>query len=1504
MDSHSPSPDQLSPVKRAIVELRALRAKLKEAERVRDEPIAVIGMGCRFPGGANDPESLWRMLCAGTDAVGEVPADRWDVNEFFDSDPDAPGKMSTRWAGFLKDIDGFDADFFGVSPREAVTMDPQQRLLLEVGWEALENAGQSPEKLLGSSTGVFVGIASNDYAQLQMQFGELTEIGPYFATGTCHSVAPGRLSYTLGLHGPSIAVDTACSSSLVAVHLACQSLRLGESRMALAGGVNVILAPELLINFSKSHMMAADGRCKTFDASADGFVRGEGCGVVVLKRLTEAIEDGDNILAVIRGTAINQDGRSSGLTVPNGSAQQEVIRRALTNAGVDPGEVGYVETHGTGTSLGDPIEVHALHAVYGADRSRQNSLALGSIKSNIGHLETAAGVAGLIKAVLVLRHGELPPQLHFKEPNPHIAWKEMAVRVPVARTAWPSGSARRIAGLSSFGFSGTNVHMVIESAATALELASAKPRDSIGDEMDDRPERQPGALVERPHHLLTVSGKSAGALEELVGRYAQYLADNPDVALADVCHTANTGRSHFEHRVSAVAASMEQLRQNLAACAAGQEPVGVFRGHADLTRRPEVVFLFTGQGGQYVNMGRALYESEPVFREVVDRCDELLRGHLERPLREVLYPGEGRATPLDQTQYTHVAMFAVQYGLAQLWRSWGVEPGAVMGHSVGEIAASAVSGMVGLEDGLMLMRERGRLMQSLPASGLMASLLAGEEQVRRALEGYRDRVAIAAINGPASTVISGERRAVEEVLGKLEGEGVKTRVLKVSNSFHSPLVEPVLEEFGEAAGRARYRRPEVAQYSSMRLKWVEEGKLLDAAYWPYNLRHTVRFSEAIGALWGQGYRVFVEIGPTPILASMGSQCVPQGEGVWLPSLRQDRNDWEQMLEDVATLYVKGVKIDWQEFERSHSHKKIMLPVYPWQRKPYRVEAARTRQRGVTSPVSSRWQKALTAARAQSLHVPIDLNLASYPAKWQALDRVTTALMTRTLFELGAFHTPHVSHSVESLLQDLGIRANYRMLMARWLEKLAAAGLLQQEGSTYRLRQPLSGDAVTPFSGLADESLSDIPFVLEYVSRCGQMAAAILTGEASALDTLFPGGSPVLAEQIYGDWALSRYFNDIARSVVESLVRNLPHGRQLRIAEIGAGTGGATSALLPVLPANRTHYCFTDASRFFFDRAREKYNQYPFLRFGLLDIENKPADQGFGEHTFDVIVACNVLHATRNLDETIENVLSLMGPGALLILCEVTRPPSWIEFTYGFMEDWHRFDDGLRQGSPLLSREDWEKVLRSHGFEDVAAFPEYGSPAEILGEHCIVARAPSAARPERSGQIDSWMEDSGLASSTGAVESRTAQAGTGRGESFLNALRQASPSEQREQLVDLVRGRTMKVLRRDASDLIDRRHRLMDLGIDSLMAVELRNALSADLGLPRALPATLIFDYPSVEAIAGYLALRVLVPDPAPPENQTGDGKSGVMEFPPGAVSIEDLSDEETEQLLLKKLETM
>ena len=695
MDGTPERIERLSPVKRAILELREMRAKLDAMERSRTEAIAVIGMGCRFPGGVNSPEDCWRLLVDGEDAISEVPADRWSADAYYDPDPDAPGKMSSRWGGFLQGVDLFDASFFGIAPREATSVDPQQRLLLEVSWAALEHAGQAPAKLMASRTGVFIGMDTNDYAHLLLA-GDPAEFDIYRAIGISPSTASGRLSYHLGLQGPSISVNTACSSSLVAVHLACQSLRNGECGLALAGGVNLLLSPQTTIILSKVRMLAADGRCKTFDARADGFVRGEGCGIVVLKRLSDALLDGDNILALIRGSAVNQDGRSNGLTAPNRLAQEEILRAALANAGVEASQVHYVETHGTGTSLGDPIEVGALAAVLGEKRPTANPLAIGSIKTNIGHLEAAAGVAGLIKAVLAVQHAEIPPHLHLRELNRYIPWDTIPIVVPTQRTPWPADQARRLAGVSSFGFSGTNAHVVVEQA----------------------PEPQPvPAILERPLHLLTLSAKSEKALEELAQRYEERLAAHPTESLADVCYTANAGRSHFTSRLAVLAEATGQLRDQLAAFASGRVPAEILRGNGAIAGPKPVAFLFTGQGAQYVGMGRQLYDTQPTFREALERCDALLRPYLEPSLLSLLYCAPADASLLDETACTQPVLFAVEYALAELWRSWGIEPTVVIGHSVGEYVAACVAGVFSLEDGLKLVAERGRLMQALPRNG-------------------------------------------------------------------------------------------------------------------------------------------------------------------------------------------------------------------------------------------------------------------------------------------------------------------------------------------------------------------------------------------------------------------------------------------------------------------------------------------------------------------------------------------------------------------------------------------------------------------------------------------------------------------------------------------------------------------------------------------------------------------------------------------------------------------
>ncbi|MCB9100063.1 MAG: amino acid adenylation domain-containing protein [Anaerolineales bacterium] len=901
----------------------------------KEEPIAIVGMSCRFPG-ANSLQEFWQLLRDGVDAITEVPAERWDIAAYYDPEPGLPGKMYTRWGGFLTNVDQFDPQFFGISPREAISMDPQQRLLLEVSWEALEHAGHAPASLNGSRTGVFVGIGNYDYAQLQVKLADPARVSSYSGSGSSLSVAAGRLSYILGLQGPSMAVDTACSSSLVALHLACQSLRAGECDEALAGGVNLILSPEATLSLSQARMMAADGRCKTFDAAADGFVRSEGCGVVVLKRLSEAVADGDNVLAVIRGTAINQDGRSQGLTAPNGLAQEAVIRQALANAGVEAKQVSYIEAHGTGTPLGDPIEVGALGSVYGAERNDQEKLVVGSVKTNVGHMETAAGVGGLIKVVLAMQNEMIPPHLYSQQPNPYIPWDELPIEIATGR-AWPTGNDRRIAGLSSFGFSGTNVHAIIEEA----------------------PVQQPeGVPVDRPSHILALSAKSEAALQELAGQYAHVLAAEAP-PLADLCYTANTGRSHFAHRLAIIADEAAVLPEKLAAFVEGQKVDGLMTRQSSSVDKPKIAFLFTGQGAQYVGMGRQLYETQPTFRAALDRCADILRPYLDQPLLSVLYPADGASSPIDETAYTQPALFALEYALATLWQSWGIEPAAVMGHSVGEYVAACIAGVFSLEDGLKLIAERGRLMQALPQDGAMAAVFAPEAQVQMAIERYREnapvegqQVSLAAVNGADHIVISGLAAAVQVIVETLEQAGIKTRRLNVSHAFHSPLMEPMLAAFETFAASVDYSTSKIALISNVTGQTLSDAP--DALYWRRHVREAVRFADGMTALHQQGYELFVEIGPNPTLLGMGRRCLPPETGVWLPSLRQNHAEWPQMLESLSALYGQGIEVDWVGFDQDYApaRRRLALPTYPFQRQRYWYEMAEAPQS--TGSPSDEW----------------------------------------------------------------------------------------------------------------------------------------------------------------------------------------------------------------------------------------------------------------------------------------------------------------------------------------------------------------------------------------------------------------------------------------------------------------------------------------------------------------------------------------------------------------------
>jgi len=1686
---------ELSPLKRAFLKIEEMEAKLAASENAKREPIAIIGLGCRLPNGIHDLETFWQLLRDGIDAVKEFPRERWDVDAYYDPDPNKPGKMMTKWGAFLDEVDKFDPHFFGISPREAASMDPQQRLLLEVVWEALEHAGQAPDKLLNTRTSVFLAMCKGDYAQLMLKQNDPALLDTYYASGNAYSTAAGRISYVLGLQGPCLTVDTACSSSLVVVHLACQSLRHGESRMAIVGGVNLVLSPDNTITFSKSNMLAADGRCKTFDAAADGFVQGEGCGVIVLKRLSDALADGDRVLALIRGSAINQDGASSGLTAPNGPSQEAVIRDALANAGLQPEEVSYIETHGTGTALGDPIEVQAIGAALNQGHTKANPILLGAIKTNLGHLEGAAGIAGLIKVVLALLHKQIPPTLHFKNPNPFIPWSELPVAVVTQLRDWPEYQNKRIAGVSAFGFSGTNAHVVLEEWKREGSGKDCVVRDSL-----TRPHS--GA---RPRHLLAFSAKNEAALTALARRYEQHIAAHADDVLAEVCYSANTGRAQLSHRLAIAANTREEMRERLGAFANGQILPHVQRGFVTNEDQPKIAFLFTGQGAQYLDMGRKLYETQPTFRAILDRCDGLLRPHLEQPLLSVLYPAASSAqdsSPLESgiatrnerlttsnqqratnnllelTAYTQPALFALEYALAQLWQSWGITPSIVMGHSVGEYVAACVAGVFSLEDGLKLIAARGRLMQALPSKGAMAAIFASEEKVAHAIAGSHQTVAIAALNGPENIVISGERTAVQEICDRFDAEGIKSKPLAVSHAFHSPLMEPMLEEFEKAASEIAHATPRIGFISNL------TGKLFDfrfnhsapQSYWRRHVREAVQFAASLQTLHEKGYRTFLEIGPHPTLLGMASKCLPAQDMLWLPSLRKGKDDWEQMLASLGALYVHGMKPDWQGFDRDYARRKVALPTYPFQRRRFwfeekhktriaedgSVRAGRNHasrftihdsRSTVSHPllgsrlctpllrdvifetqlsleavpfiadhrvhgaavlpttaylemISAGAQQAFGAGRhtiedmdlrealllqdeevrqvqlmfspegearysfqvisfvpteqnddaAFTIHASGKLHLAKshspsaqtspsldelrmlcreeianeafyerlheaglqfgsrflgvaalwrdgrnalgrirmtdaivsearsygiHPALLDACLQVVGAIMPESLFmpiglqtfhafsapkeelwshaslrehavpskdtrmldfriyspegqvvaevlglqvkrvapemlqrvsaakfqdwfyevkwepkplesapalsaaadylpannviaatllpQLQALSAEHNFHIYDDILPHLDalslayvlqsfaqlgwkfarpqrfttaqmaaqlqVVARHHRLLQRLLEMLQEEGFLRREGEAWEVCELPQCESTRSLAQSFENKFAAHTAEYHLLQRGGQNLAAVLQGKFDPLQVLFPGGSFANAEKLYDESLGAKVYNGLVRKVVQTIAARLPKARKLRVLEVGAGTGGTTSFILQDFPIDRTEYVFTDLSPLFLQRAQQKFKQYPFVRYKLLDIEQDPETQGFASHQYDLIVCANVVHATRDLRVTLAHIKKLLAPAGLLVLCEGMTPQRWIDLTFGMTEGWWRFTDtDVRATYPLITQAQWQSLLEQEDFTQFAAVPEDVKAGRALSQNAVLlARGPLTVAPRRAGE---------------------------------------------------------------------------------------------------------------------------------------------------------------------------
>jgi len=1664
----------MSTLKRAYLKLEELQIRLREAENANNAPIAVIGLGCRFPGKANDAGSFWRLLRGGVDAVTEVPSDRWNIDDYYDPDPETPGMMSTRWGAFIDDIDQFDPQLFGISPREAISMDPQQRLLLEVSWEALENSGHAPDSLSGMSTGIFTGIIGEEYGLIQTENGGIAHIDAYYGSGVSASIASGRLAYVFGFQGPAISINTSCSSSLVGVHLACQSLRSKECDMALAGGVSLMLRPDATIALTKHMLMASDGRCKTFDQKADGYVRGEGCGIIVLKRLSDAVGDRDQILAVIKGTAINQDGPSSGLTAPHGPAQQEVIRTALKNAGVRPADIGYVETHGTGTALGDPIEVQAIDAVLGNGRSSNSPLYIGAVKTNIGHLEAAAGMASLIKTILVLEHKEIPPHLNMQTPNPFIPWDRLNVKVPQKKESWPE-NAPLLAGVSSFGFSGTNVHIVL----------------SDGKERDVSDSRTLTNEIDRTQQLLCLSAGSQQALEELAGQYQEFMVASPGASIGNICFTANNGRASLPYRLTVMGDRLEVFAEKLDAYCEGRSADGLSVASLSDDDAPKIAFLFTGQGSQYVDMGRRLYETQPTFREVLNRCDDFLKQEIDRSLLSILYPGpqgnDGKGL-LDQTFITQPALFAIEYALFDLWRSWGIRPTAVMGHSVGEYVAACAAGMMGLEDALRLISTRAKLMQELPSGGAMAAVMTDAERLADMIAGEDAEVDIAAVNGPNNVVISGAKTEIERILAVCSDQDLRSTLLNVSHAFHSSMVEPMLDQFERAASQITCDIPKLHAISNVTGKPFSLRKAIDGTYWRRHVRQPVRFYDSMRELYRLGYRTFLEIGPQPVLTGMGRHCLEDSDIVWQHSLRRGGEDWQEMLGSLGALYRQGLKVDWAGFDRDYSRQRISLPTYPFQRKRYWVKLSKESRRsfptsdlvhpllgrpirsasqdyqyesvlqskdfdfidshrvyGMTimpaaayvemaaaaarhitnsselklknafireplyfnaeepctiqtvlspmedgqfnlqifslndapstdraqaGPGADNWRlhyiatliaaeeseieptsvgESLETIRSRCLYEidsekhydtlvhrgfgfgdalrkvteiykgefealgkieAIDYDRADFEAfmfspaqldsclqffwtllpegdssggylpmsiesysqtaspqgelwshislrsgsslpkdtligdvtiydeserpvasirgltfrkvtqeallkrrgsaiqKWfyelqwepsptepasnlvnspggddpcrltppgdiaafltgrldshfdeqglesfhglmMEIEDLSTAYLMRSLHDLGWRPQVGDSFSPTDLAEELGILAKYQRLLNRLLEILAEDGLLRSVTTGWEvLEVPETADSDRILAKINRNPRAAEYAALELTNSCGNNFAKALQGKIDPLGLLFPDGSLSLAQRLYSESPEARIYNTLIREAIGKAIEALPPEREIRILELGAGTGGATSFVLPGLPKERTRYVFTDLSPVFLSNAAERFKAFDFVDYKICDIEREAEVQGFEPESFDIVIAMNMIHATSDLKRSLKNAHTFLSPGGMLILLEGTKPERWIDITFGLTDGWWAFKDTeLRVTCPLINKRQWIDVLSATGFEDPTVVPESSS---LSTEAVIMAVRPKVSAVNKPWLIFSDREGigAGLADSLG------------------------------------------------------------------------------------------------------------------------------------------------------------
>jgi acyl transferase domain-containing protein len=1571
---------RLTPEQRAVLAKR-LQSSPAAARAAGPEPIAIIGLGCRVPG-AESPQEFWQLLTNRVDAITEVPSNRWDVDALFDPNPAAAGKVATRWGGFLRGVEQFDPYFFGISPREATRMDPQQRLLLEVAWEAFEDAGQTLDGLAGSQTGVFIGLHSHSCDYLFLQFEDPAQMDAFTGPGTAHNIASGRLSYLFDLQGPNLVVDTACSSSLVAVHLACQSLRAGECSMALAGGVNLMLSPLWNVPLSRMQILAADGRCKAFDARADGMVRSEGCGAVVLKRLSDAVADRDRILAVIRGSAINQDGRTNGITAPNGVSQRTLLRQALRNAGVRAEDISYVETHGTGTALGDPIEVEALAEVIGQPRPDGARCQLGAVKTNIGHLEGAAGIAGLIKVVLSLQHRSIPPIVHFTSLNPHITLAGSALEIPTALRPWVRDGAPRLAGVSSFGWSGTNAHVILEEAPPAAEA---------------RPEAPVRA------QLLPISARSEAALRALAGRYRDLLRSGElrsVASLEDVCFTAATRRTHHDHRAAFIGATFDQLADALAAFVDGAPQRGTSIGQQLPGRAPAAVFVFCGQGPQWWGMGRELLAEEPVFRDALLQCDEQIRQLAGWSLVDELKADEG-ASRLNETEFAQPALFALQVALAALWKAWGVTPAAAIGHSVGEIAAAHTAGALTLEQAARIVVHRGRIMQRATGAGKMAVVELPARDVQPLIAAFGGRLSIAAINSPSSTVVSGEPAAVDELAASLRDQKISFRPIPVNYAFHSYQMEPFARELEQELAGLTPATVRIPMWSTV-TGAACRGDDLDARYWARNVRQPVLFAQAIDRHDAER-QVFVEIGPHPVLTTSIAQCAREGiDRRVLHSLNRSVSERGSMLAGLGGLYVAGCQVEWRT-HFSDVARSVSLPSYPWQRERFWVTPSRAgalghqlfpSQRSAEGGINSGgayplWRDWLYVVEwSPELRPQAEAaSAASLSGSWLILadeGGVGARLAARIETAGGKVMLLHADRSRAGHGTSLAIDPDDPADYARAWSAIAAAGTVRGVVHLWSLD---STSAVPTLSSLASDQRRNCGSLLHLIR------AIVSTSALPPLWFVSKGAQAVDANP-----AVVNVAQAPAWGLLRSLERELIDFRCVRI-DLDPNPADDVEAMVGELSAGEGEVAFRQGTRYVARLQRasagqpqaESQTAPSVLRsdaaylitggLGALGLQVARSMAAAGARHL-VLVGRRppgdaALAALEQLKGSGANVVALQADigrredvERLLAHLSSSLPPlRGIVHAAGVLDDgvliqqqWPRFERVMApkiagswnlheltstlpldffvlfsSASAVLGSAGQTNYAAANGFMDALAHYRraHGMPAVSLnwGAWSLSGMAAALDQRDQNRWSEQGMRTIGAEAALGAFhgliasaraqlavvdmdwERYGAQSGHRRGAFFASLsggstresakapaavkrlrddIEAAPPRARRNLLRDRVREHALKVLGLPAAFALEDRQGLRAVGLDSLLALELRNRLQADADC--SLPATFAFDFPTVADMTRYLGDDVL---------SLGSAEAGTAAETPATDAaldeLDQMSDEMAEALLNAEL---